>query len=142
MRAQGIGVLVLFAWVGCAEENASRPPPRSAVNAEEPQTNAELSMTAERADAIERLFARKAAELQSCWADEYERNHDRKLEGDVTVQLHISPAGKPEEVKVLQSSLKNNQIETCVIHAVSSWTFPDGQTSVPYMRTVHLGAQF
>jgi TonB family protein len=141
MRAQMMGlVLVSLSWVGCAEESASRPPPRTA--AEEPQTSQEMSVSAERSDAIERLFARKAAELQSCWTDEYEKNHDRKLEGDVTVQLHISPAGKPEEVKVLQSSIKNSSIENCVVHAVASWSFPDGQTTVPYMRTVHLGAQF
>ena len=132
-------VLVLLA-AGCAEETASRPAPRTA--AEEPQSSQEMTVSAERSDAIERLFARKAGELQSCWADEYERNHDRKLEGDVTVQLHISPAGKPEEVKVLQSSIKNSSIENCVVHAVASWSFPDGQTTVPYMRTVHLGAQF
>ena len=93
MRAQ-MGVLVLFAWAGCAEESGSRPAPRNAVNAEgETQAQQEMTLSAERSDAIERLFARKTAELQSCWADEYERNHDRKLEGDVTVQLHISPAG-------------------------------------------------
>jgi hypothetical protein len=139
MRAQ-IGVLVLLSWAGCAEETSSRPPPRTAVE-EAPAPQAE-TLSAERADAIERLFARKAAELQSCWADEYERNHDRKLEGDVTVQLNISAAGKPGDVKILQSSLKNSGIETCIVHDVSSWTFPDGQTTTTYMRTVHLGAQF
>ncbi|HZS41064.1 MAG TPA: TonB family protein [Polyangia bacterium] len=141
MRAQ-VGVLVMLSWVGCAEENASRPAPRNAVNEEAPQTNQEMTVSAERSDAIERLFARKAQELQSCWQDEYDKNHDRKLEGDVTVQLHISPAGKPGDVKILQSSIKNNGIETCVVQTVSGWSFPDGQTTVPYMRTVHLGAQF
>ncbi len=140
MRAQ-IGAVVVLLACGCAEESASRPAPRTAVE-ESPSTPQEMTVSAERADAIERLFARKAAELQSCWSDEYEKNHDRKLEGDVTVQLHISPAGKAEEVKVLQSSIKNPSIENCVVQAVASWSFPDGQTSVPYMRTVHLGAQF
>lgn len=140
MRAQIGMVMVMLSWAGCAE-NASSPPPRNASNAEESTPQA-ATLSADRADAIERLFARKTAELQSCWADEYDRNHDRKLEGDVTVQLNISAAGKADEVKVLQSSIKNNSIESCVVRAVGGWTFPDGQTSVPYVRTVHLGAQF
>jgi TonB family protein len=140
MRIHGAVVTALLAAAGCAEQKAEGTHP---VAADEAATTVqEATVSEERRDAIERLFARKAAELQSCWSDEYERNHNRKLEGDVTVGLQITPSGQPQDVKILHTSLNNRDIETCVVHAVSSWNFPDGQASVPYMRTVHLGAQF
>jgi len=99
-------------------------------------------VNAERHDAIERMFARKAGELQSCWTDEYEKTHNRKLEGDVTLQLHVNPQGQANDIKILSTTIKNPTVEQCVVTAVSGWSFPEGQATVPYMRTVHLGAQF
>jgi TonB family protein len=135
------GAVLVMLVVGCAE---STPTPRhegSAASESQSQPDP-ASVTPERQDAIERLFSRKASDLQACWSDEYEKSHNRKLEGDVTLQLVVDPTGKPGDIKILKSTLGNQPIENCVVTAVGSWAFPEGRASMPVTRTVHLGAQF
>ena len=100
------------------------------------------ALTPERQDAIERTFQRKTASLQDCWSKEYEKTKDRKFEDDITLQFTIEPSGAAKDVKVLKSSAHNNDVESCVTQEIANWSFPEGNATVPYMRTVHLGAQF
>jgi TonB family protein len=134
---------VLVALVaGCAGESAEKKPSTVEGQGEAMQTAAGGGVTPEQNDAIDAVFRRKAQQLQSCWQDEYERNHNRALQGDVTVGLTVKPSGKPANVRVLKSSLGNPEIEACVVQSVSTWGFPEVGADCPYMRTVHLGAQF
>lgn len=99
-------------------------------------------VTSEQNDAIDALFRRKAPELQACWTAEYEKSHDRKVEGDITLGMNIQPSGQPLNVRVLKSSMNNPSIQQCVTQTVTGWSFPELNATVPYMRTVHIGAQF
>jgi TonB family protein len=137
------GIVLALSLVGCAESSQESRPARTAA-AEDPGPSAPSpdAISPDRQDAIERLFARKAAELQGCWTAEYEKTHNRKLEGDVTVGMEITPSGNPSNVRVLKSTMNTPTIDSCVQQQVQSWNFPEGQATVPYMRTVHLGAQF
>jgi hypothetical protein len=142
MRTIGV-VLLVVGFFACAESGGATRPARSSENASRESSAVDpTALTPERADAIERLFARKTAELQACWSEEYEKTHNRKLEGDVSLQLIISPLGKPTEVKVTKTSMNNESLESCVTRTVKEWHFPEGHAEVPYTRTVHLGAQF
>jgi TonB family protein len=127
---------------GCAGDNAEKKPETVEAQGAAMQTAAGGGVTPEQNDAIDALFRRKATQLQTCWQDEYERNHNRKLEGDITVGLTVTTSGKPTHVRVLSSSMGNPEIEKCVVDAVSAWGFPETNADCPYMRTVHLGAQF
>jgi TonB family protein len=138
-----VSMLALSSWLGCAEQSgetrtaSTTPPPDPGPSAPSPD-----AISPDRQDAIERLFARKAGELQGCWTAEYEKSHNRKLEGDITVGMDITPSGSPSNVRVLKSTINTPAIDSCVQQQVASWSFPEGQATVPYMRTVHLGAQF
>ena len=132
-------ILVLVLAAACAEEQPARK--QSTTTASEGPA-AGGGVTPEENDAIEAIFKRKTAQLMTCWQDEYERNHNRKLEGDVTIGMTVTTAGKPSDVRVLKSSLGNPQIEGCVVKEISSWGFPEMTANCPYVRTVHLGAQF
>jgi TonB family protein len=132
----------VLVFCACATDKGSQRTTADPEREERETARQMAAITPEQHDAIERLFARKAAALHRCWSDEYERNRDRKVEGDVTVQLHIKPDGRPSGVRVLKSSINNENIEKCVISTVTEWDFPSGNAEVPYVRTVHLGAQF
>jgi TonB family protein len=134
-------VLALVMVAGCASEQSERKQQTTTANQTEGETTG-AGVTPEQNDAIDALFRRKATELQSCWQDEYERNHDRKMEGNITVGLTVTPSGRPQNVRVLQSSMNNHDVEGCVVKAVASWGFPETSADCPYVRTVHLGAQF
>jgi hypothetical protein len=136
------GMIVLLALGGCATssgEQRQQPPAESQNQGSEPDPTA---VDPERHDAVERTFARKTTELQDCWAREYDKNHDRKLEGDLTIQMTVTPEGQAHEVKVIKSTMNNASVEGCVTQAIGGWSFPEGKSSIPYLRTVHLGAQF
>jgi TonB family protein len=136
--------VVMMVWVaGCAESPPAQRTTTAASSSSENQSAVDPSaVTPERQDAIDRLFARKANDLQACWSEEYEKTHNRKLEGDVTLQLNVDPQGRPGDVKILKTTLGNQSIESCIIKAVSGWQFPEGNATIPFNRTVHLGAQF
>ncbi len=141
------GVVVHFAALaifatGCAEQTQETRPARNPSAETEQPSVQQASVSEERRDSIERVFARKAGELQSCWADEYEKTHDRKFETDLTIGLTIDPGGSPKDVKILSATQRNSSLEACVVRSVATWVFADGQVPVPYVRTVHLGAQF
>src|SRR4051794_31598136 len=136
------GVVAGMGGVGCAEELPARRQSRTAASEDTRSSVDPSAITPERQDAIERLFTRKAGDLQACWTEEYEKTHNRKLEGNVTLQLNIDATGKPGDVKILQTTLANPNVESCVIKAVAAWQFPEGNASIPVNRTVHLGAQF
>lgn len=133
---------ILVALVaGCAGENSEKKP--ATVPGDSQSAAVETgSVTAEQNDAIEALFRRKAQQLQSCWQDEYERNHNRALQGDLTVGLTVTRSGKPTGVRILKSTLGNAEVEDCVAKSVAAWGFPEVTVDCPYTRTVHLGAQF
>ena len=134
-------MLMAVMVVGCAENEKKQATTVEGQGAAM-ETAAGGGVTPEQNDAIDALFRRKAQELQSCWQDEYERSHNRQLQGDITVGLTVTPSGKPTGVRVLKSSMGNADIEQCVVKSVSAWAFPETSADCPYMRTVHLGAQF
>jgi TonB family protein len=143
MRMIGWGALAVVCSVGCAE---TAPATRQSSSASAGETSSSDDNAAahdpDRHHAIERTFARKTGDLQNCWAEEYDRTKDRKLQGEVTVQLMVTPSGKPSDVKILKTSLNNPAIESCVVKTVTGWSFPEGNNTMPYHRAVHLGAQF
>jgi hypothetical protein len=138
-----VGALVLVGCAGSSEEQRQRSTTAAGGESGSGETaTPEGGISPERQDAIERIFARKATELQDCWTKEYDKNHNRKVEGDISVSLEIQPSGSAQNVRILKSTINNAGIESCVTASIGNWSFPEGQTSVPYMRTVHLGAQF
>ena len=146
--AKGVVVVVAGAWLlgACASQSGSTQQmstvPESSGGGEPTSATDPNATEPERQDAIERAFQRKTVELQDCWSNEYEKTHDRKLEGDLTIGMDIKPSGDTANVRILKSTLNNHDIESCVAQQLSGWTFPEGKATVPYTRTVHLGAQF
>lgn len=140
MRTAGIVCMVMLG--ACATQSGSTQTASTVPESGGDQTAAGGGVTPEQNDAIDALFRRKAPELQQCWSDEYDKTHDRKVEGDITLGMTIQPTGAPSDVKILKQSINNPNIQSCVTKTVTNWNFPEVSAPVPYMRTVHLGAQF
>jgi TonB family protein len=137
-------VMALVMVAGCASDQPAKK--QQTTTGESGGETAGGGVTPEQNDAIDALFRRKAPQLMTCWQEAYDKSSDhaaaRKVEGDVTVGLNVTPSGKPANVRVLKSSLNSSDIEACVVKEITSWGFPEVSVEVPYMRTVHLGAQF
>lgn len=139
MRHPYLFVIVMGAFAACASNKGEVRARPSSVEAPLPQVP---TVTAEQNDAIDALFRRKAPELQSCWQDEYQRTKNRKLEGDISVQMVISPQGHAGDVKVASSTIGVTAVDECIVKTIGGWSFPEGPAPAPYRRTVHLGAEF
>src|SRR5437588_2059084 len=122
LKAWGV-VCVLALVGGCAtqsgsQQQSSTTPESGEGGGGEPSG---AGVTPEQNDAIDALFRRKAPELQSCWSAEYEKTHDRKVEGDITLGMNIQPNGTPANVRVLKSTMNNASIQDCVQQTVTGW---------------------
>lgn len=85
-------------------------------------------------EAIRRVVNRHRAEVKFC----YERvlNKLPDLEGRVSVKFVISPSGAVISSSVATSSLRNAEVESCIVGKVKTWSFPSpdggGVVSVTY----------
>jgi hypothetical protein len=134
-------IVCVLALGGCASQSQEQRAPVGGSQQEGSAVDPN-AVDPERSDAVERTFARKTIELQDCWTKEYEKSHDRKLEGDLTVQMNVQPNGKATDVKIVKTTINNADIQSCVQSMIVGWDFPEGTGTVAYLRTVHLGAQF
>jgi TonB family protein len=125
--------------VGCADKAETRADPEHPTHQ---QQQNQATVTPEQNDAIDALFRRKAPELQTCWQQEYERSQNRKLEGDISLQMVVTKAGKATGIKIVKSTIGVPAVDQCVVSEITGWTFPEGPGDAPYRRTVHLGAAF
>jgi hypothetical protein len=138
----GLG-LALASLCACASGNQETRSESGTHSGEvEPGHGGHMTVTAEQNDAIDALFRRKAPQLQRCWQEEYERTQNRKLEGEITLQMIVSKKGQATGTKVTKSTINAPTVESCVVNEVASWQFPEGPGDAPYRRTVHLGAAF
>jgi hypothetical protein len=141
-RMSQIGLAVVTAALGaCASESQSTRGASSPAGGDEPG-HGSATVTAEQNDAIDALFRRKAPQLQRCWQEEYERSQNRKLDGEITLQMVVTKKGQATGTRVTKSTIGVPAVETCVVNEVASWQFPEGPGDAPYRRTVHLGAAF
>jgi TonB family protein len=131
--------IALSLSAACATENTAKRDPDAPKHEPEPGAP---TVTAEQNDAIDAVFKRKAPALQRCWQEEYERSKNRGLQGDITLTMTVSKAGKPTELKVVKSTIGVAAVDKCVVDEVATWNFAEGPADAPYRRTVHLGSAY
>lgn len=85
-------------------------------------------------EAVRRVVARHRAEIRGCYQAALPARPD--LEGRVTASWQIAPSGAVSgaAIDAARSDLHQNEVETCIAHAVARWSFPssDGPTVVSY----------
>ncbi|HPI39181.1 MAG TPA: AgmX/PglI C-terminal domain-containing protein [Pseudobdellovibrionaceae bacterium] len=77
-------------------------------------------------EAVRRVIRENIREIQSC----YERGLNQlpkgtRLEGRVTIRWTIVAKGHAEDVKVKDSTLGNQKIESCIRDRIASWNYPE-----------------
>jgi TonB family protein len=108
-----VAVLLLAgpAWGTAAEAPAGQPAKGSAPPAQP------FSQESVRAVVLEHQ-----PQVQACYENALVPG--KRLQGEVVVSLTVSREGKPENVKVKSSTIKNRAVEGCLVQAVRGWTFP------------------
>ncbi|RMH61752.1 MAG: energy transducer TonB [Calditrichaeota bacterium] len=86
-------------------------------------------------DAIGQVVAQHTQGIQQCYKKEARINPN--LKGSVTVQFTIAPNGRVTRVRIVNSSLKNRNVENCISRRIKSWRFKkinpkDGNVNARY----------
>lgn len=77
--------------------------------------------TARSADAIEALINKHQDAIVDCYKRVARLNPN--LKGSITVQFTIEPNGRVSAVRVLQSTLNNTKVESCISRRIRAWRF-------------------
>jgi TonB family protein len=73
-------------------------------------------------DVIAKVIKRHENEIKFCY--EQELNKTPNLNGKVAVQWVIDPAGSVSDANVTETSLSNNNTESCMLARIRRWKFP------------------
>ena len=71
---------------------------------------------------IQKVVRQHSGELRACY--EKELNKNKGLNGRVVVNWIISPQGAVTKAIVKESTIKNKNVESCVVNSVKFWKFP------------------
>ncbi len=77
--------------------------------------------TARSADAISAMVNKHQDAIVDCYKRVARLNPN--LKGSISVQFTIEPNGRVSAVRILQSTLKNTKIESCISRRIRSWRF-------------------
>ncbi len=77
--------------------------------------------TSRSTEAIGRVVTQHQDAIENCYRKEARLNPN--LKGSIRLQFTIQPNGRVSRVRIVQSTLKNRKVESCVKRRVNSWRF-------------------
>ena len=82
---------------------------------------------------IARVVASHASNVQKCYDDLLAKSP--ASEGTVKVRVAIDVSGRVRDAKIVATTIDSPALSTCILHEVSTWTFPklaEGAASITY----------
>lgn len=76
---------------------------------------------------IEQVFRQHNSSANKCYSDVLEEKHSRGFQGSVRVSVTLAPDGensKATNVKILNSTLNDKQVQDCLVETIKGWDFP------------------
>jgi hypothetical protein len=72
---------------------------------------------------IESIIRRRLDRIRLCYTRQL--NFYPKLSGKVTVHFVIGKTGQVVESSVIEDTMKNQSVRSCILYEVKTWTFPN-----------------
>ncbi|MBT8492625.1 MAG: AgmX/PglI C-terminal domain-containing protein [Deltaproteobacteria bacterium] len=121
-------VVLAFVLVACSggEKEAQEPAGGGEVTDEptEDGSSEEEMIPVEKFDEIKRTFERKQIQVSRCFVAGVEAGEIQKNDkGTVTVGAVITPEGKAQNVRIVETTFKSPTLEKCVKETVAGWVF-------------------
>jgi TonB family protein len=87
-------------------------------------------------DAIDSTLKSHRAEFRDCYERQVNASSENSgLRGNIILAFVIQPSGKPSQVTVKQTTLKNYMVENCVMSVLSQVQFPPPKGGLPVTVT-------
>jgi len=79
-------------------------------------------------DQIAEVIARNMGQITYCYEQGLQKHES--LSGRVTVRWQINGRGRVDSSRVVHSSLRSGQVESCIAGKIRGWVFPKPQGGV------------
>lgn len=124
--------IVWLATPACGGKQPAATPTREPVVAA--TDGAAQMVSGDTADEIQRMFQRKGNAVSRCLTFAIDNKElKRSAHGKVTLEVTITPAGKPSAVKVITATIDSKSLTQCVVDRVLEIQFP--VVPIPYPTT-------
>ncbi len=70
------------------------------------------------------VLQQRDASARKCYQDVLNEKHTREFKGKVTVLLSLTTAGTAKNVRVMGGTLKNKEVEDCLVATIKEFEFP------------------
>lgn len=147
MRRMGyrLALVTWGLWVGCggATKKEATPPSIEEEPAEEGQGSDAEAAPPEKLDELAQAFRMKQPQVARCYSEAAQAGKiDRRASGRVTVSMTISAVGKATDVKISETTLRNQAVEDCVVRTIQSWILPEPGTATPFSFSYEFESEF
>jgi TonB family protein len=86
--------------------------------------------------AVAEAFAKHRPNVSQCFANAVaQKELDDSPHGRVKLALTVLPSGRPENVRVAESSLNSKSVEDCVVATVQKWSLPAPAQPLDFLFT-------
>jgi hypothetical protein len=131
-QAWMLSMVLVFACGG-GKKGPTTPEPEAETKPAETDGAATM-VTPDTADQIQRMFQRKSGAVSRCLSIAIDNKEvPKNSRGKVTLEVTISPAGTPGEIKVIKATLDSKTVTDCVVERVKEIQFPE--VPIPYPTT-------
>jgi hypothetical protein len=117
------GAPALLPILGCASTGESGEERVRIVRPQE-QTAVEGGIPPDKQAEIQLLLQQRDPSTLKCYSDVLNEKHDRAFKGSVAVLLTLEPSGKASDVKIVNSTLNNEEVHSCLIEKLKEFEFP------------------
>lgn len=121
------GVFVACAIVmtlGCATSDQAGGEERVTVVRPQEQTAETGGISPDKEAEIQLLLQQRNPSTLKCYSDVLSEKHDRAFKGSVAVLVSLEPSGKASDVKIVNSTLNNQEVHDCLIAKIKEFEFP------------------
>jgi hypothetical protein len=70
------------------------------------------------------VLQQRDASARKCYQDVLNEKHTREFKGTVRILLSLETNGTPKAVKITGGTLKNKEVEDCLVQTVKEFEFP------------------
>jgi hypothetical protein len=116
-------IFLLPTW-GCASTGEQAGEERVRIVREQEQKAEEGGIPPDKQAEIQLLLQQRDPSTLKCYSDVLNDKHDRAFKGSVAVMLTLEPSGKASDVKIVNSTLNNDEVHNCLISKIKDFEFP------------------
>jgi hypothetical protein len=70
------------------------------------------------------VLQQRDASARKCYQDVLNEKHTREFKGTVKIMLSLTTAGAARDVRIMGGTLKNKEVEDCLVATVRDFDFP------------------